>query len=101
MGGIVNRVAAAIVLLALLGVAACGEPASRPSARTALLSAFLSPGPVLVRRESIEWGTRENFVGDAWARLHAEWPELKRELASQGFHIKSWYPIDESPLALA
>jgi len=29
------------------------------------------------------------------------WPELKRELAGQGFHIKSWYLIDESPLALA
>ena len=30
-----------------------------------------------------------------------EWPEVKRELASQGFHVKSWCLIDESPLAVA
>ena len=30
-----------------------------------------------------------------------EWPALKRELADQGFHIKSWYPIDEPPLMFA
>ncbi|NIM28742.1 MAG: hypothetical protein GTO67_09495, partial [Gammaproteobacteria bacterium] len=27
-----------------------------------------------------------------------EWPALKRALARQGFHIKSWFLIDESPL---
>lgn len=31
----------------------------------------------------------------------AEWPALKRELARQGFRIKSWYIIDESPLLFA
>ena len=31
----------------------------------------------------------------------SEWPSLKRALARQGFHIKSWYLIDESPLAIA
>ena len=30
-----------------------------------------------------------------------EWPQVKRELARQGFHIKSWSLIDESPLAVA
>jgi hypothetical protein len=30
-----------------------------------------------------------------------EWPALKRELARQGFHIKSWFPIDEPPLMIA
>ena len=30
-----------------------------------------------------------------------EWAALKRELADQGFHIKSWYPIDEPPLMFA
>lgn len=30
-----------------------------------------------------------------------EWPEVKRELARQGFRIKSWSLIDESPLAIA
>ncbi len=30
-----------------------------------------------------------------------EWPALKRELADRGFHIKSWYPIDEPPLMFA
>jgi hypothetical protein len=30
-----------------------------------------------------------------------EWPVLKRELADRGFHIKSWYPIDEPPLMFA
>ena len=30
-----------------------------------------------------------------------EWPELKRELARQGFRIKSWHLIDEPPLAVA
>ena len=30
-----------------------------------------------------------------------EWPALKRELARQEFHIKSWYPIDELPLTFA
>ena len=33
--------------------------------------------------------------------VQTEWSALKRELATQGVHIKSWYPIDESPLALA
>ena len=27
-----------------------------------------------------------------------DWPALKRQLARQGFHIKSWCLIDESPL---
>jgi hypothetical protein len=27
-----------------------------------------------------------------------EWPTLKRDLARQGFHIKSWFLVDESPL---
>lgn len=31
----------------------------------------------------------------------AEWPNLKRALAHQGFHIESWFLIDESPLAAA
>lgn len=31
----------------------------------------------------------------------AEWPLLKIELARQGFRIKSWCLIDESPLAVA
>lgn len=31
----------------------------------------------------------------------SEWPDLKRELARQDFHIKSWYLIDESTLAVA
>ena len=30
-----------------------------------------------------------------------EWPALKRELARQGFRIKSWYLVDEAPLKLA
>ena len=30
-----------------------------------------------------------------------EWPWLKAELARQGFRIKSWCLIDESPLAFA
>ena len=30
-----------------------------------------------------------------------EWPALKRELADQGFHIKSWCLIDEPPLMFA
>lgn len=30
-----------------------------------------------------------------------EWPLLKRQLARQGFHIKSWCLIDDSPLMLA
>lgn len=30
-----------------------------------------------------------------------EWPELKRELARQGFHLKSWFLIDEPPLMIA
>lgn len=30
-----------------------------------------------------------------------EWPELKRELARQGFHLKSWFLIDELPLMIA
>ncbi len=33
--------------------------------------------------------------------IQPEWPALKRELADQGFHIKSWYPIDEPPLMFA
>jgi len=33
--------------------------------------------------------------------IQTEWSALKKTLADQGFHIKSWYPIDESPLALA
>ena len=30
-----------------------------------------------------------------------EWPTLKRELADQGFRIRSWYPLDEPPLMFA
>lgn len=30
-----------------------------------------------------------------------EWPALKRKLARQGFHIKSWCLIDESPSMIA
>lgn len=30
-----------------------------------------------------------------------EWPEVKHELAQQGFRVKSWSLIDDSPLALA
>ena len=75
-----TRLAAAVFLLLLLGVAACGNDKEPPqSPRSALVAAFLSPGPVVVCRESIEWQTRENVVGDAWARLHAEWPELRRD----------------------
>jgi hypothetical protein len=33
--------------------------------------------------------------------LQPEWSALKKMLARQGFRIKSWYLIDESPLALA
>lgn len=30
-----------------------------------------------------------------------EWPALKRALARQGFHIESWYLIEDAPLAAA
>ncbi len=30
-----------------------------------------------------------------------EWPALKRKLARQDFHIKSWCLIDEPPLMIA
>jgi hypothetical protein len=33
--------------------------------------------------------------------MQSDWSTLKKTLASQGFRIKSWYPIDESPLAFA
>lgn len=33
--------------------------------------------------------------------LQSDWSALKKTLARQGFRIKSWYLIDESPLALA
>ena len=33
--------------------------------------------------------------------VRTEWSALKKTLAKQGFRIKSWYPIDESPLVLA
>lgn len=33
--------------------------------------------------------------------LQTEWSALKKMLARQGFRIKSWYLIDEAPLALA
>jgi hypothetical protein len=33
--------------------------------------------------------------------IQAEWPKLKGNLARQGFRIKSWFLIDESPLLIA
>lgn len=31
----------------------------------------------------------------------SQWPALKRTLARQGFRVKSWFLIDESPLMIA
>jgi len=33
--------------------------------------------------------------------VRTEWSALKKTLARQGVRMKSWYPIDESPLVLA
>ncbi len=33
--------------------------------------------------------------------VQTDWSVLKKTLARQGFRIKSWYLIDDSPMALA
>ncbi len=48
--------------------------------------------------KSNEDGNTQHASGVA---TQPEWPALKRELADQGFRIKSWYPLDEPPLMFA
>lgn len=45
-----------------------------------------------------EDGTTQHASG---VTTQPEWPEVKHELARQGFHIKSWSLIDEPPQAVA
>lgn len=47
---------------------------------------------------SNEDGTTQHASG---VTTQTEWTQLKRELAKQGFRIKSWSLIDEAPLAIA
>lgn len=50
---------------------------------------------------AVPYETGGNTSRASGITTQAEWPALKRALARQGFHIESWYLIDDAPLAAA
>ncbi len=50
---------------------------------------------------AVKYQADGNTLHASGVTTQTEWPTLKRDLARQGFHIKSWFLIDESPLMLA
>jgi hypothetical protein len=50
---------------------------------------------------AVKYNVGGNTQHASGVTTQSDWPILKKELAHQGFRIKSWYLIDESPLMFA
>ena len=50
---------------------------------------------------AVKYNENGNTQHASGVTTQPEWPTLKRELADQGFRIRSWYPLDEPPLMFA
>lgn len=77
--------------------------ASRPARSVSTVRAH--EGECTMVREIFYTAVRYNEDGNtqhaSGVTTQREWPEVKRELARQGFHIKSWSLIEEPPMAIA